>query len=152
MDEQIIREQVAEYYALWNSATTIYDEYAKSLDLPYSGLRVLCCICSIHDAREQCTQKEISNRTLFPKQTVNVIVTGFLRQGLIELSETSSDRRVKAIRLTDAGEKYVQSIIPRAMRAEFEAMRKLSQEQREALISTTKIYMAHLRKCLFDNQ
>lgn len=152
MDEQMIRGQVAEYYALWNSVTITYDEYAKSLDLPYSGLRVLCCIYSIRENREECTQRAISNMTLFPKQTVNVIVTGFLRQGLIELAETASDRRVKEIRLTDAGEKYAESIIPKAVRAEFDAMRKLSEVQRETLISTTKLYMANLRECLFENE
>jgi Transcriptional regulators len=90
----------------------------------------------------------ICQQTFLPKQTVNAIVTGYWRQGVVELAEMKSDRRNKEITLTASGKAYAEKIIPQVYTAEIEAMAKLDETQRTALLTTTKLYLEHFRECI----
>lgn len=149
MNDNTLNNQVSEYCMVWMGLLTIYEDYAKSLGLSYSSLQVLNAI--FHN-RDICTQKIISQQTLLPKQTVNAIMTGFLKQGMIELSEMESDRRTKSVKFTEAGKAYSEKIIPKIKNAERKAMRDLSKEQRDALLETTKLFMEHFQKYIYEEE
>ena len=51
--------------------------------------------------------------------------------------ESATDRRSKIIRLTDAGIRYVEEIIPPAAEAEVDAMCALSEEDARELVRLT---------------
>lgn len=146
MSDNALNNQVSEYCTIWRELHTIYEDYAKTLGLSYSSLQVLNVIFHNQDI---CTQKIICQQTLLPKQTVNAIMTGFLKQGMIELSEIEYDRRTKAIHLTEEGKVYSKKIIPKIRNAENKAMRNLSDEQRSALLETTKLFVEYFHEYIY---
>lgn len=147
MSNNELDNQVSEYYTTWRELITIYGDYAKTLGLSYSALQVLTAIYNNSDI---CTQKNISQSTFLPKQTVNAIMTGFLKQGIIDLSEIESDRRTKAVHFTKIGEEYSEKIIPKIKNAQRKAMEDLSENQRAALVENTKLFVENLQKYIYE--
>lgn len=72
-------EQLNQYYTTWQEWNCMYEEWAKANGLSANSLLVLS---AIYDSKEECTQKKISQRWLVPKQTVNMILKDFEKQGL----------------------------------------------------------------------
>jgi DNA-binding MarR family transcriptional regulator len=136
-------EQVTEYCHLYRELNTEYEEYAKSVDMSFSSLLVLSIICSHPNG---CMQMTIRDESFLPKQTVNGIVTGFLRQGLIKLTEVESDRRYKTIHLTENGSEFANRLIPKIKDAENKAMENLTENQRMMLLETTRLFITRFRE------
>lgn len=136
MAEDVIEEQVEEFCNRLHSLNRVYEDYARSVDVPYTTLEILCYITQT----EMCTQKILCERTFLPKQTVNNVITYFCKQGIVELHELESDRRNKTIHLTEKGKQYADLLIPQVHRAECEAMERLSEEQRQKLLDGMKAY------------
>jgi DNA-binding MarR family transcriptional regulator len=145
MDRQDIYRQVAEYSSSQQKILDLYADFAKEAGLSYASMYVLY---SIYTEGENCTQKIISEKTFLPKQTVNAIVTTFLKRKMIELTEMQDDRRVKFVRFTKSGKKFADKIIPKIIDAELNAIEKLDNEQRIALLNSTKLYGEYFRECL----
>ncbi len=148
MGNDTVAEQVFEYYRLWRELTSSYSEYAKAIGMSYSGLFALNVI---FDNPKTCTQKLICEVTFLPKQTVNAIITGFLKQRLITLTESATDRRNKFIHLTKKGQKYTEEVIPQIEKAENNAMGRLDEKQRTALLENATRYTNHFREYLRKN-
>ena len=70
----------------WQSISVIYEDYARKSGISYNSLYILNAILYT----ENCTQKQICEKTLLPKQTVNKVITGFFKSGYIELRKISS--------------------------------------------------------------
>ncbi|MDO5426158.1 MAG: MarR family winged helix-turn-helix transcriptional regulator [Eubacteriales bacterium] len=126
----------------WQGIDMIYEDYARSVDIPYTSLYILNMLTQT----ENCTQKLICERTLLPKQTVNTVITGFWKSGLVELRELPEDRRTKAIHLTQKGREYADDVIPHIREAENRAMARLSDAQRKALLEGMEIYCEAFRE------
>lgn len=92
--------QYCSYIHEWDA---VYEEYAKSVGLSYTGLIILYEIYEI----ENCTQKKLCEYCFIPKQTVNAVVTSFYKNGWIMLEEMPQDRRNKTIHLTEKGRKIL---------------------------------------------
>lgn len=142
-----LQEQTRQFCREWQGLERIYEDYAKSVNIPYTTLYILDQITQMPD----CTQKDICEKTLLPRQTVNSVITGLYKQDLIELREVPEDRRVKSLSLTEKGQEYIAGILPRIQKAEYEAMEELSEEQRESLLNGMKLYCEQFRKKLFSN-
>lgn len=136
MPDKLVEEQVQQFCNRLHSLNRVYEDFARSVDVPYTTLEILNYITQI----EECTQKVLCERTFLPKQTVNNVVTSFYKQGLVELRELPSDRRNKTIHLTEKGKKYAEQFIPQVHKAECEAMQKLPTEQRKNLLEGMKAY------------
>jgi DNA-binding MarR family transcriptional regulator len=145
MDRQEVSLQVAEYCTTRGKISNLYEDFAKAVGIPYFSMYVLYFI---YQEGDTCTQKTICEKTLLPKQTVNAIITSFLKKKVLELSETKEDRRIKFIRLTKSGKKYVDKFVPMIIDAEHDAMEKLAVEQRTTFLETTRLYGEYLEKCL----
>lgn len=65
-------------------------------------IRILCAL--YHDP--ELTQKELSDKYLVPRQTVNNAVQFLKREGYITLSQDKNDKRWKRIRFTGEGLAY----------------------------------------------
>lgn len=148
MELPTLEQQVAEYCRMSHEVLMVYDEIAKSLGVSYTNMFVLYII---YDNRESCTQKTICQIALLPKQTVNVIITGFLKQGLIELAEMKEDRRTKRITFTKKGLDYVTGIVPKIKDAERRALANFNDHERAALIESTRRYIAQFREGMRAN-
>lgn len=136
MTDKLIKEQVKEFCNRLHSLNRVYEDFARSVDVPYTTLEILNYITQI----EECTQKVLCERTFLPKQTVNNVITSFYKQGLVELHELPTDRRNKTIHLTKEGKAYADRFIPQVHQAEVEAMEKLTPQQRKNLLDGMKAY------------
>lgn len=129
-DKIVFLEQLNRYYDIWLEYNNVYAEWAKAQGLSVNSLLVLC---AIHDDRDNCTQKKISQRWLIPKQTINMVFKDFERKGLVELYPLPEDKRNKVIRLTKAGKEYADTIIARLRKAELSAIEELGVERMQQL-------------------
>lgn len=145
MDRQKLYRQVMEFCSYRRVISNLYADFAKEVGLTYTTMFVLYLI---YTEGETCTQKIICEKSLLPKQTVNSIITSFLKQKIINLSEMQDDRRTKFIRFTNSGKKFVDNFIPKIVAAEIDAMGKLDDEQRGAFIDSTKLYGEYFCDCL----
>ena len=141
MKEELIREQVKRLKNSTRPMDKMYEEYAKSMGLSYSAFSVLGSVLF----NENCTQKEICQRTWLPKQTVNTIITDFYKNGMVVLEECPEDRRTKTVKLTEKGKTYAQDAVCHIRHAEYVAMKQFTEEEMETLISLMQKYAD---KCL----
>ncbi|MDR0637715.1 MAG: MarR family transcriptional regulator [Spirochaetaceae bacterium] len=142
--DKIMAEQVKRLRDTLRELNRVYEDYARSVNIPYTTLHILTLITQM----ENCTQKAICERTFLPKQTVSNVITLFYKQGIVELKEVSADRRNKTIHLTKSGQQFADSLIPQIQNAEYEAMEKLTPKQRQALIEGIKIYGETFRQAM----
>lgn len=134
------------FCSAWQGLSMIYEDYARKAGISYNALYILNAI----QQTENCTQKQICEKTLLPKQTVNNVVTGFFKSGYIELRELPENRRVKTIHLTEAGRQYADTLIPHIHRADRLAMEALTEEQQDTLLSLIHLYAAAFRRAMLE--
>lgn len=139
-----IENQVQQFCDAWQELNMIYEDYARSIDVPYTNLYILNMLARV----DGCTQKTICEKTFLPRQTVNTIITSFYKNGWITLQEIPEDRRVKAIHLTAEGSAYAERVIPQIRRAELTAMEALTPQQRTALLENIRIYRSAFRSAM----
>lgn len=143
-----IDEQVRQFCDCWQEMNMIYEDYARSVDIPYTTLYILSYIAR----NDGCTQKAICEKTFLPKQTVNTVITGFYKKGLVTLVEDKNDRRTKLISLTESGRAYAEKVIPQISAAEREAMESLTEQQRGSLLEGMRIYGKAFRAAMFQKE
>lgn len=144
MDNQ---QKVERFNSAWRNLDAVYEDYAKHIGMTYTSMHILNLIA----ITEQCTQSLLCERTFLPKQTVNAIVTGFYKQGWIELRELPEDRRIKTIHLTEDGLRITDKYITHIMQAERRAMETMTAEQSEVLIAGMEAYGEVFRKAMLDD-
>lgn len=137
-----IEEKTRAFCNAWQSISMIYEDYARKSGISYNSLYILNAIQQIKD----CTQKQICEKTLLPKQTVNNVITAFYKNGYIELREFPENRRIKTIHLTEKGKKYAGELIPHIHQADKVAMNALTEEQQDTLLSLMDTYVSAFRK------
>ena len=130
------------FCSAWQSLSMIYEDYARKAGVSYNSLYILNAIYQA----ENCTQKEICEQTLLPKQTVNNVVTGFYKSGYVELVELPENRRIKTIHLTEKGREYADTLIPHISQANRQAMESLTEEQQDQLLDLIEIYVSSFRR------
>ncbi len=85
----------------------VYSAWSKKHGVSYNEMLVLYTI------RDNgfCTQKQICESYLLPKQTVNHVITSMLREGLLCDSPENSSGREKAYVFTAKGEEYAAPLL-----------------------------------------
>ena len=115
----------------------VYEEYAKAKGMNYVSLVILE---EIFESGEGCTQKQISEATRYPKQTVNLVVKSFIEDGYVELVEDALNRRNKQIVLTDKGRTYCNGIVLPLLEKENSVMKDMGDEASSELIRLLELY------------
>ena len=144
-----VRKYVNQYCELRDLQFSAYELYARKHNLTAKELFVLDIIWFAPDG---CMQTDICERLSATKQTVSAIVKKFLKKGYITLSESTTDRRNKIIRLTDAGIAYTKKIIPPAANAEIAAMAELPEEEIPELVRLTTLFSRCMKKKFDETQ
>lgn len=137
-----IEDKTRAFCNAWQSLSTIYEDYARKVGISYNSLYILNAI----QQTENCTQKQICEKTLLPKQTVNNVVTAFYKSGYIELREFPENRRIKTIHLTEKGAQYADTLIPHIHQADKLAMESLTEEQQDMLLHLMDRYVSVFRR------
>lgn len=121
---------------IMQSMDNLYEEYARKNGLTYMSLYILE---TIYEQR-RCTQKRISEITLYPKQTVNMVIRSFLEKGWVMLEPDKADRRNKYVSLTEEGEAFAGKIIENYWAAGSCAFSQLESQEREIMLRTLKTF------------
>ena len=85
-------------------------------------------------------QKDIVENYGMPKQTVNTVITGLLKNGYINLTPDKTDKRSKIIELTDSGLEYANSIIKPLLDCEKKVLAEMGEERVKLMIETMNQY------------
>ena len=133
---------IGAYYDFWFGVNEAYEQWAKKWGLTSNTLFVLY---AIHERPQECTQRYICERLLLPKQTINTILAGLEKKGLIFREIALTDKRNKLVRLTGAGEQYTKILLKALAEAEGAALEAMSLEQRQAFITTSDLFLQQLR-------
>ena len=129
-----IQDKLIEQFKNMDNA---YEAYAKSKGLSYLSLMVLDEIYALGDG---CTQKQISEDTHYPKQSINLVVKAFLEDGIVELRELPENRKNKGITLTDKGRQLCYDIIVPLLRQEKAAMLEMGEKDSAELLRLVELY------------
>lgn len=142
-----INDQIAMYCNLLNEWYVAYAAYAKSMGLSNTALDILTTIYE----NPNCTQKDIAESCFLPKQTVNAVVTSFLKDGWVQLEELPSDRRNKTVNLTAEGLAKAREIMDKVHSCEITAMSQLTEDERDTLLKLTKTYIHKCNQAMAEN-
>lgn len=142
MKREEVRKNVNKYCRFRDIQFAAYELHARKHSLTAKELFVLDIIWFAPDG---CMQSEICDRLCATKQTVSMIIKKFWKLGYLSLTESTTDRRNKIVRFTEAGKEYAKKIIPPAAKAEIDAMAKMSGEDIKELIRLTEIFSEHMK-------
>ena len=133
-----ISDKILSYH---REISDLYNEYAKSVGLTFSSFVVLGILWK----ESNCTQSIIIKKSCLPKQTVNSIIKGFLKQNIIkELTELETDKRNKQIRFTEYGKKFADKIMLKVQSTECQALDNLGEDKAEMLVEIIDDYKTKL--------
>lgn len=107
-EQRTLREELRRYYATWREMDLVYEEWAKERGLSVNMVWVLYALC---EERTVHTQKEIGQRWLIPKQTVNTILKDLALRGWVTAQPLPEDRRNKRIDLTPEGRRFAEGVV-----------------------------------------
>ena len=116
----------------------VYSSWSKKHGVSYNEMLVLYTI------RDNgfCTQKQICENYLLPKQTVNHVITSMLKEGLLCDSQENSSGREKAYVFTPKGEEYAAPLLASLGKVE---------EQAAASMGIRKIRQMTALICEYDS-
>ena len=141
--EQTITAQLTAFNQTYKEMDEIYHVYAKANGLSDATLWVLY---SLWERGEGYPQRELCADWFYPPQTVNSILKGLERRGLIELVLIPGNRKSKQVCLTSSGRALAKQVIVPLVEAERSSFSGLSAEERAALLSITEKHIALLKR------
>ena len=140
-----IIEQINIYYEFWFRVNDVYRVWAQNHNTNETTVFVLYVI---NTSTPYCTQIEIGNKLLLPKQTVSLVLSGLEKKGFIFRESNPKDRRNKIVKLTEEGAQYANCILEELRSMEIEAFASIPQEQRRAISETFSFLGSSLNKFL----
>lgn len=107
----------------------IYSAWSKKHHISYNEMLTLYTI------REKgfCTQKQVCDSYLLPPQTINHVIAGLRKNGILTICEEHSIGREKAFVLTDLGQQYAQPLLDSIGTVELRSIELLGTEKLEQL-------------------
>lgn len=96
------------------------------------------------------SQQDISDMWSLSKQTVNTIISNMVKKEQIILEVIPGTRNRKAIRLTESGREYGESIVLPIASAEQRALEKLPLKERVACINALNKYISFLKEEIYE--
>jgi len=143
------KEELKECYSACRELNSLYEAWARSAGLSYNNFLV---VYSLWENRDGCTQGNISEQWLLPKQTVSNIVKDLAKRGLADFQLLKSDKRSKVIYLTGDGEEYAERIVSVFMNFESAVLEKLGPKRKKALAENTALYIKYFREKLEESK
>lgn len=104
------------------------------------------CIWSVLlHSEEEYSQQDLSDILSLPRQTVNSLISNFVKKGFATLEHIPGTRNQKVIRLTDAGIQYGMSNVEWIFEAEQRTMEESDPQEIQAMISLMEKYILRFR-------
>ncbi len=123
----------------------VYEEYAKSKGLNYISLMVLA---ELYELGDGCTQKQISEDTHYPKQSINLVIRAFLNEEVLVLRELPENRKNKGITLTPKGRQLCKDVVEPLLQQEEQVMAQMGEANSRELSRLLELYGQIYCDCL----
>ena len=128
--DQKVQHQIVQFNLLFKRYDDIYRSAAKKFDMPELALWVLYALREKPD----CTQKDLVDLLLQPKQSIHTALKGLINDGYVVLENQKIDRRSKLIRLTERGTSLAENSADQIVQAENRAFLTLTAEERKTIL------------------
>ena len=144
MDAEVKAQNIAlnQFYKRMNEQ---YHAYAVHCGLSDPALWVLY---SLWETEAPMTQNDIASIWMYPKQTINFTITGFVKKGCVQLEQRPGARSGKTVKLTAEGTALCQKAIVPLMEAEERSLSQLTDAERHTLISLSEKQCASFERSL----
>ncbi|MBR0084952.1 MAG: hypothetical protein IJL97_00215 [Lachnospiraceae bacterium] len=109
----------------------LYKAAGTRFGLPDCAMRVLYSLIS---SETQITQKELIDKMLFPKQTVNSTIATLIKNGFAEQKILPGNRNQKTIMLSENGVKLAHNTVEHLLKAGLAAVENMGEERMKRLI------------------
>ena len=111
----------------------------------------LCLMYALDDGQPH-SQKEISDKWLLPRTTMNTITKRWEREGFLTLIPIRGKRREMQIVLTDAGKQHAKNVLAVVYRAEDRALAKTLERSPDQFIEALEYFMVCLKEAFKEEQ
>lgn len=135
-----LQEQIRRLILAVNIIDGVYSRQCKEIGIKENTLTLLYAL----DDGKAYSQKELSEKWLIPKTTLNTIVKECVVAGYVRL-EPASHNNEKTIRLTDQGQAYAQTVLSPVYQAEHQALVKTLTEFSPEFINALETFTQHLQ-------
>ena len=137
-----LREHIDTINQRIKELNSLYRVAARKSDIPDGEV----CIWSVLlHSKEEYSQQDLSDILSLPRQTINSLISNFVKKGFATLEHIPGTRNQKVIRLTDAGIQYGESNVKWIFEAEQRAMEESDPQEIEAMISLMEKYILRFR-------
>lgn len=119
--------------------TELYRTWAKRHGMSYNTMMTLYAL----GQSRKCTQKQIADEWLIPKQTVNTIIKELERLGYIRFEPLPGSKQ-KVVCLTESGRAYADSCLHELYEMEARALRSLGQPLTDIFIECNLAFVERL--------
>ncbi len=125
----------------------VYSTWSKKHGISYNEMLVLYTI------RDNgfCTQKQICDSYLLPRQTMNYVINDMKKRGLLTISETDCIGREKVFILTEKGETYAKPLLESLSNIEIQAIELIGAEKIRTLAESVLSFDTALNKAMEEN-
>lgn len=110
----------------------------------------LCILYALDDGQPH-SQKEICDKWLVPKTTINTITKKWESQGILTLTAIPGKRREMQITLTDVGKRFSKEILDFIYRAESTALTKTLDKYSDTFIEAMEYFGNNLKKAFEED-
>lgn len=126
----------------------IYSAWSYEHGISYNEMLVLYTI------RENgyCTQKQICDNYLLPRQTMNHVFIGFRNNGILQYSKENSSGKEKAFVLSEKGKVYAEPFLESLDKVESRAVELLGDDKIEMLTALLLEYDEALTNALNEKR
>lgn len=119
--------------------TELYRIWAKRHGMSYNTMMTLYAL----GQSRKCTQKQIADEWLIPKQTVNTVIKELERLGYISFEPLPGSKQ-KVVCLTESGRAYADSCLHELYEMEARALRSLGQPLTDIFIECNLAFVERL--------
>lgn len=135
------RQQMELINTYISQSTALYGEWAKRLGMSYNMFMGLYAL----DTAGQCTQKQISESWMIPKQTVNTIIKGLERRGYIRFAACQGQKE-KLVCFTEAGRSLAKETLEEMYQMEDRVLRQMGPELCEMMVKSERAFTEALAR------
>ena len=125
----------------------VYSSWSKRHGISYNEMLVLYTI------RDNgfCTQKQICDSYLLPRQTMNNVIRDMRERGLLTISVENCVGREKAFVLTEQGRIYAASLLNSLSKIEEQAIERIGYENMQSMAKAIMLFDDALSKAMKEN-
>lgn len=125
----------------------VYSTWSKKHGISYNEMLVLYTI------RDNgfCTQKQICDSYLLPRQTMNNVIRNMREQGLLAISSENCVGREKAFVLTDEGKAYATPLLASLSQIEKQAIELIGYKNIRSMAEAVMTFDDALNKAMEEN-